>query len=141
MEDEMKANRALRLRGYGLFLFLILAFATSPAVAAQSPPLATQIKTGVGSVASGKIIRVPLITWGGDIATILANGSAAKTGSNSIFAQKGLSLDLFRQDDFKKQVEAYMRGETPFLRGTMGMINMAADLLNKDPRTKPVLIY
>ena len=141
MEDEMKANRFKRLRGVGIYLLLILAIAWNPAIAAQSPPLATQIKTGVGPVASGKTIRVPLITWGGDIATILANGNAVSTASNSIFAQKGLSLTLFRQDDFKKQVEGYLRGETPFLRGTMGMINMAADVLNKDPRTKPVIIY
>ena len=137
----MKANRFKRLRGVGIYLLLILAIAWNPAIAAQSPPLATQIKTGVGPVASGKTIRVPLITWGGDIATILANGNAVSTASNSIFAQKGLSLTLFRQDDFKKQVEGYLRGETPFLRGTMGMINMAADVLNKDPRTKPVIIY
>jgi ABC-type nitrate/sulfonate/bicarbonate transport system substrate-binding protein/outer membrane protein OmpA-like peptidoglycan-associated protein len=141
MEDDMKADRFIRLHGYGFFLLLILVFVWNPAIAAQSPPLATQIKTGAGRVASGKTIRVPLITWGGDIATILANGSSAKTGSNSIFAQKGLSLELFRQDDFKKQVDAYVRGKTPFLRGTMGMINMAADVLNRDPSTKPVIIY
>jgi ABC-type nitrate/sulfonate/bicarbonate transport system substrate-binding protein/outer membrane protein OmpA-like peptidoglycan-associated protein len=141
MEEYMKANRFKGLCGYGIYLFLILAFAWRPAVAAQSPPLASQIKTSVRNVASAKTIRVPLITWGGDIATILANGNGAKTSSSSIFAQKGLSIQLFRQDDFKKQVESYMRGETPFLRGTMGMINMAADVLNKDPRTKPVVIY
>lgn len=84
---------------------------------------------------------VPLITWGGDIATIIANGNSPKTTSGSIFAQKGLSLELVRQDDFKQQVEAYLKGDTPFLRGTMGMINLAAEVLSKDSRTKPVIVY
>jgi ABC-type nitrate/sulfonate/bicarbonate transport system substrate-binding protein/outer membrane protein OmpA-like peptidoglycan-associated protein len=113
----------------------------NPAIAFESPPLATEIKASVGAVKPGKQISVPLITWGGDMATILANGNSAKTVNGSIFAQKGLSLALFRQDDFKKQVEAYIKGETPFLRGTMGMINLAAEVLDRDPRTKPVIIY
>lgn len=112
-----------------------------PATAFQSPPMTTEIKTAVGAVKPGKQIMVPLITWGGDMATILANGNSAKTANGSIFGQKGLSLTLVRQDDFKKQVEAYISGQTPFLRGTMGMINMAAEVLDKDPRTKPVIIY
>ncbi len=123
---------------------LFLAVNAGSALAAsyvQSPPLAKQIRVGVGNVKSGKSIQVPLITWGGDIATILANGNAASTAPNSIFAQKGLSFKLVRQDDFKKQVESYLAGQTPFLRGTMGMINMATEVLNKDPRTKPVIIY
>jgi hypothetical protein len=84
------------LCGFGIYLLLILAFAWRPVIAAQSPPLASQIKTSVRNVASTKTIRVPLITWGGDIATILANGNGAKTSSSSIFAQKGLSIQLFR---------------------------------------------
>ncbi len=123
---------------------LFLAVNAGSALAAnyvQSPPLAKQIQVGVGNVKSGKYIQVPLITWGGDIATILANGNTASTAPNSIFAQKGLSFKLVRQDDFKKQVESYLAGQTPFLRGTMGMINMATEVLNKDPRTKPVIIY
>lgn len=89
----------------------------------------------------GPTVKVPMITWGGDIATILANGDARRTRKNSIFAKEGLDLELFREDVFKKQVEAYMKGETPYLRGTLGMINMASELLSADPRTKPVVIY
>jgi ABC-type nitrate/sulfonate/bicarbonate transport system substrate-binding protein/outer membrane protein OmpA-like peptidoglycan-associated protein len=122
----------------GVVCFLI---SWNPAAAFQSPPLSTEIKAAVGPVRSGQQVTVPLITWGGDMATILANGNSVKTASGSIFAQKGLSLTLVRQDDFKKQVEAYIKGETPFLRGTMGMINLAADVLNRDPRTKPVIVY
>jgi ABC-type nitrate/sulfonate/bicarbonate transport system substrate-binding protein/outer membrane protein OmpA-like peptidoglycan-associated protein len=141
MEDCMKPKR---FGWFCRFLFSSLAcilLSWNSAAALQSPPLATELKTSVGNVKSGKRITVPLITWGGDMATILANGNSAKTTNGSIFAQKGLSLALVRQDDFKKQVEAYIKGETPFLRGTMGMINLAAEVLNRDPRTKPVIIY
>lgn len=140
----MKLHRRLLATLGAAAVMLFLAVNAGSALAAtyvQSPPLAKQIRAGVGKVQGGRQIQVPLITWGGDIATILANGNADVTAPNSIFAQKGLSFKLVRQDDFKKQVEAYLKGDTPFLRGTMGMINMAAEVLNKDPRTKPVIIY
>jgi ABC-type nitrate/sulfonate/bicarbonate transport system substrate-binding protein/outer membrane protein OmpA-like peptidoglycan-associated protein len=141
MEDCMKPNRFGWFRRSAFISLACFLLFWSPAAALQSPPLATEIKSKVGSVKGGKPITVPLITWGGDMATILANGNSTKTSNGSIFSQKGLSLKLVRQDDFKKQVEAYIRGEMPFLRGTMGMVNLAAEVLNQDPRTKPVIIY
>lgn len=124
-------------------VFLCLSIGTlSQAVQyTQAPPLTTVIQTTVGPVKNTGVTQVPLITWGGDLATILANGNTAGTSGNSIFDQKGLRLELVRQDDFKNQVEAYMRGDTPYIRGTYGMINMAADVLSRDPRTKPVIVY
>ncbi len=109
--------------------------------AANSPPLRQLISSTIDSVKTAGPVQTPLITWGGDMATILANGNAPRTAAGSILAQKGLNLSLSRQDDFKKQVAAYMRGDTPYLRGTMGMINMALDLIAADPRTRPILIY
>ncbi len=50
-------------------------------------------------------------------------------------------MRLVREDVFRKQVEAYLSGRSPYLRGTLGMINMAAETLNADARTKPVVIY
>lgn len=134
----IRCGRVFRYLRYSLICTLLF---WSTAAAVQSPPLATQIKTPVGDVKSGKRLTVPLITWGGDMATILANGNSARTVGGSIFAKKGLSLNLVRQDVFKKQVESYLRGDSPFLRGTMGMINLAADVLNRDPRTRPVIVY
>ncbi|XOF32672.1 MAG: ABC transporter substrate-binding protein [Candidatus Electrothrix sp. YB6] len=107
----------------------------------KAPPLADAVKAQVQDVKDGKAVRVPLITWGGDIATILANGNSRTTTAGSIFAKQNLQLELTRIDDFKEQVKAYIQGETPYLRGTMGMINMAAELLNRDSRTNPVIIY
>jgi len=125
-----------------VFLFLGLCWSVAQAVQyVDAPPLAKTITAPVADVKVVDAVRVPLITWGGDEATILANGNAAKTTAASIFAKKGLKLNLVREDDFKKQVEAYLCGDTPYLRGTLGMVNMAAEVLARDPRTAPVIIY
>jgi hypothetical protein len=44
----------------------------------QSPPLTRVVDTPVGAVAAGPV-QVPIITWGGDIATVYANGNAKAT--------------------------------------------------------------
>jgi outer membrane protein OmpA-like peptidoglycan-associated protein/ABC-type taurine transport system substrate-binding protein len=106
----------------------------------QSPPLTRVVDAPVGPVGSGPV-QVPIITWGGDIATVYANGNAKATNRTSIFGKAGLNLNLVREDVFAKQVGAYMSGKSPYLRGTMGMINMAAEVASKDPRTKPVVVY
>jgi ABC-type nitrate/sulfonate/bicarbonate transport system substrate-binding protein/outer membrane protein OmpA-like peptidoglycan-associated protein len=137
--------KAIQLARSVLFLSIsALLLATSNTFAApnyvQSPPLRDVVTTGVGNVRGGTV-QVPLITWGADIATIHANGDTAATTSGSIFGQSGLKLKLVREDSFSRQVEAYVKGESPYLRGTLGMINLASEVLNQDPRTKPVIIY
>ncbi|MBI4964192.1 MAG: ABC transporter substrate-binding protein [Desulfomonile tiedjei] len=107
----------------------------------KSPPLTETIRIPVGEVKPSAETQLPLITWGGDIATILANGNSSSTTTESIFGKKGLKFKLARMDEFKKQVESYLRGEMPYLRGTMGMINMASELLSQDPRTRPIVVY
>lgn len=94
-----------------------------------------------GSVDAKAPLQLPVITWGGDIATILANGGKSRTAGSSIFGQLGLDYRIEREDVFANQVRNYLEGKTPFLRGTMGMLSMAADVLNKDPATRPVIIY
>jgi ABC-type nitrate/sulfonate/bicarbonate transport system substrate-binding protein/outer membrane protein OmpA-like peptidoglycan-associated protein len=106
-----------------------------------SPPLATSLaNVPVQPVRAGPV-QVPIITWGGDIATIRANGDQGATAAGSAFAKEGLDLRLVREDVFSRQLEAYLGGRSPYLRGTLGMVNMAADLLGNDPSTKPVVIY
>ncbi|MDH5510033.1 MAG: nitrate ABC transporter substrate-binding protein [Nitrospinota bacterium] len=107
----------------------------------QSPPLSRIVSGKVSGCPSTSEIKVPLIAWGGDITTVHANGDNRKTQDGSVFSKSNLKLDLFREDNFAKQVEAYMECKTPFLRGTMGMINMAADVTEKDARTKMVILY
>ena len=122
----------------------VLALGSSLAAAqgqfVQSPPLAQVVTTPVGAVAPGQI-QVPIITWGGDIATLYANGNAKQTARSSIFGKLGLNLRLAREDVFAKQLDAYLAGRSPYLRGTLGMVHMAAEAANRDPRTKPVVIY
>lgn len=103
-------------------------------------PISQLINSPVGNVKPG-IQTLPLITWGGDIATIHGNGDSVISTAESIFTQNGLNYRLQREDVFSNQVEAYLSGETPFLRGTLGMLTLASDALNKDPRTKPVVFY
>lgn len=135
------------MRSMGQFMWgaLLVIFVCGVAQAGpqfiKSPPLAEVIKVKVGEVEKSAETLVPLITWGGDIATIYGNGNAVVTAKDSIFQTANLKLKLTRMDDFRKQVELFMQGKTPFLRGTMGMINMAAGVLDKDPRTKPVVVY
>jgi ABC-type nitrate/sulfonate/bicarbonate transport system substrate-binding protein len=141
-EEKHMQKRLLNIL-IGAMLIVVLGSVSAGAVHyIDAPPLIQVIKEQVGDVSSsGGKVTVPLITWGGDIATIYANGNNSQTSVNSIFGQKGLQINLVRQDDFKKQLAAYIRGETPYLRGTMGMISLASELLSKNPRTKPVIIY
>ena len=97
-------------------------------------------RTAVKPVEAGNIVRVPLITWGGDVATILANGGK-RTQRGGVFTEEGLNFELVRQDNFVEQVKEYLQGKSPYLRGTLGMINIATDALSNDPKTKPVVIY
>ena len=120
--------------------FLVPGLTLAAAKYIDAPPLTEVIKTRVGQVKSGEVM-LPLITWGADIRTIYANGNSRNTRSGSLFAKQGLSISLQREDDFKKQIENYLSGKTPYLRGTLGMINMASEVLNRDARTKPVIIY
>lgn len=89
----------------------------------------------------GSSYTLPLITWGGDIPTIHANGNSISTKGGSLFAKAGLNFNLKREDVFADQLKSYMACKSPFLRGTAGMINMAADVTEKDSRTKMKVIY
>jgi ABC-type nitrate/sulfonate/bicarbonate transport system substrate-binding protein/outer membrane protein OmpA-like peptidoglycan-associated protein len=134
----------MSVRYRGLWGALVLLAATGVQSAPRyvdSPPLAKVLeKTAVREVASGPT-QVPIITWGGDIATVLANGNQLATARGSVFATRGLDLRLVREDVFSKQIEAYLSGRSPYLRGTLGMLNLATDALQRDPRTRPVVIY
>jgi len=90
-------------------------------------PLSAVLSGSAKSVRSSGAIKLPVITWGGDIATIYANGSST-TAKGSIFDDEGFELEIFREDNFVTQAQKCLDGETPYLRGTMGMINMAASV-------------
>ncbi len=93
----------------------------------------------VKPVAAGDVVQVPYITWGGDVATFLANGDL-KTQNGSTFKTSGLNINLTAGDDFVNQVKDYVGGKSPLLRGTFQMLGQASEVLGADPRTKPVVI-
>lgn len=85
--------------------------------------------------------EMPIITWGGDIATILANGNKDITTNGSLFSDNGLRYQLKREDVFEEQLKNYIQGKTPYLRGTMSMINMAAAAVKDNAKLTPVVFY
>ena len=95
--------------------------------------------TTIQPVVAGKNIVVPYITWGGDVATFLANGGL-QTEPGSAYQAAGLQMQLTPGDDFVDQVKNYVSGKSPFLRGTMHMLGQASEVIASDPRTKPVII-
>jgi outer membrane protein OmpA-like peptidoglycan-associated protein/ABC-type nitrate/sulfonate/bicarbonate transport system substrate-binding protein len=111
-------------------LFLVIVFIVQLSFA-QNPeympmkPFYQMISTKASPVKSQTKIKLPVITWGGDVADVYAD----KYG---IFKNEGLDVELFLENNFIKQVESCLTGNTPFLRGTMGMINAATETFNKN---------
>lgn len=127
----MKQN--FKILSSSLVLILLMNFSFAQGVKYLTPkPLKSVITQSLQPVKSGTTM-VPLITWGGDIATIY-------TQSSGLFKQNGLSIKLNKEDNFKKQVTNCLAGKTPYLRGTMGMINSAAEVF-KSKGTELVVIY
>ena len=122
------------------FLVLCMCLVASVAFGAGVSPLDKNIKSRAEDLRVSQPVILPIITWGGDIATIYANGNSEVTNGGE-FGKKGMKFKITRMDDFQKQIELYLSGKTPYLRGTLGMINSAMDVLSRDPRTKPVVIY
>ena len=110
----------------------------APAVGRAEPFRQKVGDVPVNPVADAKPLPVPFLTWGGDVPGFYANGGLT-TAKGSIYDNLGLDLKFTNGDDFVAQVRNYLKGETPFLRGTMGMIALASDTLGADPRTKPVV--
>ncbi len=108
------------------FAILTMCLMLSVSVFGQSYKTAVPMSQRISASASLQPVKsgnhsLPVIAWGGDIATIYGDMSG-------IFKNGGANIStLFREDVLTKQVEKCLSGETPYLRGTMGMINAAAD--------------
>lgn len=114
----------------GLLLIFTVLFAAPFSISAQGKqdvlrarPLTEVVSQRLGSVTSGTL-QVPMITWGGDVATVYADDFG-------LFSAQGLNVKLFVENNFPQQVEGCLAGKTPYLRGTMGMINAAAEVFKK----------
>jgi outer membrane protein OmpA-like peptidoglycan-associated protein/ABC-type nitrate/sulfonate/bicarbonate transport system substrate-binding protein len=88
----------------------------------EGKPLYQAVSTTAKPVKPGAW-KVPVITWGGDVATIMAE--------RGIFKEEGLDVQLIAENDFAKQVQSALDGDTVAIRGTMGMVNSAAEAFQK----------
>ncbi len=129
-------------------LLLITAFTLWALPAASAPqyvnpePLSRILAdTAVDSIKKGERLQLPVNSRCGDIVTVLANGAQSHTQPESPFQTAKLNFQLVLEKNFPTQLENYLSGKSPYLRGTIGMINMAAGALSQDHRTKPVIIY
>ncbi|HSF32541.1 MAG TPA: ABC transporter substrate-binding protein [Candidatus Tectomicrobia bacterium] len=86
----------------------------------EAKPLSRVVTPRLKPIEPGsKLIYV--ITWGGDVSLVYGV-------QEGLFRQEGLDITLSLENDFAKQVQAVLDGKTPYLRGTLGMINAAAEV-------------
>ena len=119
----------------------VLSVGVAGAALAQSigAPMNEVVDTGVADCRTGTEVSMPLIAWGADGVAIHANGNGFEPGGS--LADAGWDVTLTVADDFKRQVEDYMRCASPFLRGTLGMLTAAAPVTEADPRTEQVVFF
>ena len=86
-------------------------------------------------------LLVPLITWAADGVTVSANNGLAANPNSPLARSLGRPVKLEVTDDFDQQVQNYISGKSPFLRGTADMIALVSQALkNIDPGLEPVVI-
>jgi outer membrane protein OmpA-like peptidoglycan-associated protein len=122
-------------------IFILLGIFTCQEADQQQGDTVPGVDVTAGGYSDTGIIKVPLITWGADLIAVHANGGTIKTSQGSLFQQYGLNIELYREDDFQKQINNYMSGESPYVRGTMGMINMAAEHTKQYPNLQLVVVF
>lgn len=93
-------------------------------------PLVERIHVQARPVNDAGEMPLYLIAWGADVATVYTQGDDIVQTEN-IFKKYGLNFKLKAEDNFSKQVESCLRGETPYLRGTMDMITEAAEVFER----------
>lgn len=108
--------------------------------AAPGDLLAETVTTDVRDCRSGWNPQMPLIAWGADGVVAWANG-ASLAPNGGLLGDADLSLSLSVKDNFETQLEDYLQCQTPFLRGTLGMLAAAAPVTQDDPRTEQIVIF
>ena len=108
-----------------LVLFSLLSMCSAQAAPGkveylEAKPLTRVVTPRLKPIEAGSKI-VYVITWGGDVSLVYGV-------QEGLFRQEGLDITLSLENDFAKQVQAVLDGKTPYLRGTMGMINAAAEV-------------
>ncbi len=86
------------------------------------------------------VFRIPLDTWGGYAALLLANGGA-KPNKDSLFYKKGkFAVELVKVEGAKAQLDGYAAGKYHLLWSSMDSMPLLYDALKADKRLIPQVI-
>ena len=97
--------------------------------------------TNKAAVDANGTLFVPLITWAADGVTVSANNGLEANPNSPLARAVGRPVKLEVIDDFNRQMQNYISGKSPFLRGTADMIALVAQALkNVDPGLEPVVV-
>jgi outer membrane protein OmpA-like peptidoglycan-associated protein len=124
-----------------LFTAILCALLTvSPGFASPGARLAEVVSDPVRDCGSGWNGTMPVIAWGADGVVAYANGASLENAGGPLGAA-GLPLSLSVEDSFAAQLKAYLSCETPYLRGTLGMLAAAAPVTEYDARTEQIVFF
>ena len=118
----------------------IVAFSAQTAFAQAGAPLVEVVTEPVRDCSAGWIEQMPVIAWGADGIVAYANGSSLSNDGGPL-GEAGLPLALSVEDSFEDQLASYLSCETPYLRGTLGMLASAAPVTEFDPRTEQIVFF
>ncbi len=121
-------------------LTLVLTLGCSAVFAEPGDPLAEVVTEPVRDCAAGWNNNMPLIAWGADGVVAYANGGSLEN-SGGLLGEAGLPLSLSVVDSFEAQLKSYLSCDTPYLRGTLGMLASAAPVTEFDPRTEQIVFF
>lgn len=102
--------------------------------------LAETVTDPVRDCRGGWIENMPLIAWGADGVVAYANG-ASLSNNGGLLGDAGLPLSLTVEDSFEAQLKSYLACDTPYLRGTLGMLAAAAPVTEFDARTEQIVFF
>lgn len=103
-------------------------------------PIADIVDTSFQSIGIQETLQMPMIDWSGDFITVYGNGGET-TGPDSLFSLLEVNADLYVENDLVRQLQAYMRGDTPFMRLTQGQAMMVAPITEANDETEMVAFY
>ena len=123
------------------YAFTVAAFTVcTAAFASPGDRLAEAVTDSVRDCASGWNQNMPLIAWGADGVVAYANGASLENDGGPL-GDAGLPLNLTIEDSFETQLKSYLACDTPYLRGTLGMLAAAAPVTEFDPRTEQIVFF
>ncbi|MEM6307518.1 MAG: ABC transporter substrate-binding protein [Pseudomonadota bacterium] len=128
------------MKPFALILPLISALWAPQAMAAPGDILAQVVTDPVRDCQAGWNANMPLIAWGADGVVAYANGASLEN-DGGLLGAANLPLSLTVEDSFENQLRSYLACDTPYLRGTLGMLAAAAPVTEFDARTEQIVFF